>query len=286
MGVCFVKFQVNVVMLWVKKRNSAHVSTGSVFDGPIRRIHGLGYGVLKVWDGYGPENVNDTTKVSVMGEFLRGESQVPLGKVKEIGSKTIKDDIKSSRQQKFLVLRFFDVKEHQGIDRLGPVVVWMVFPRLDPGSTVLVDPGKTLYRKEAGKKAGCSDGKGRRYEKGGIVAIVEREAHGGLGLRGGLLNGTSVGFIWDREAEVFQVSNDGTAGSLSLRVLWLTRIDQEEVFVVYFFWKEQDRSILFGLPGSRQQKFLVLRFFDVKEQQGIDRYRFLSSSIVRVRDKV
>ncbi|GKF19242.1 hypothetical protein Tco_0067880 [Tanacetum coccineum] len=44
--------------------------------------------------------------------------------------------------------------------RLGPVVVWMVFPRLDPG---------------------------RRYEKGGIVAIVEEEAHGGLGLRGGLL---------------------------------------------------------------------------------------------------
>ncbi|GKB32541.1 hypothetical protein Tco_0871942 [Tanacetum coccineum] len=33
--------------------------------------------------------------------------------------------------------------------------------------------------------------------------------------------------------------------------------------------KEQDRSILFGLPGSRQQKFLVLRFFDVKEQQGV-----------------
>ncbi|GKC06573.1 hypothetical protein Tco_0998183 [Tanacetum coccineum] len=57
------------------------------------------------------------------------------------------------------------------------------------------------------------------------------------------------------------------------RVLWLTRIDQEEVFVVHFFWKEQDRSILFGLPGSRQQKFLVLRFFDVKEQQGIDRVK-------------
>nr|GFA19833.1 zinc finger, CCHC-type [Tanacetum cinerariifolium] len=45
------------------------------------------------------------------------------------------------------------------------------------------------------------------------------------------------------------------------RVLWLTRIDQEEVFVVRFFWKEQEGSILFGLPGSRQQKFLVLRFF-------------------------
>ncbi|GJX23562.1 hypothetical protein Tco_0228007 [Tanacetum coccineum] len=71
--------------------------------------------------------------------------------------------------------------------RLGPVVVWMVFPRLDPGSTVLVDPDKTLYRKEAGKKAGCSDDKGRRYEKGGIVAIVEGEAHGALSLRGGLL---------------------------------------------------------------------------------------------------
>ncbi|GKC19301.1 zinc finger, CCHC-type containing protein [Tanacetum coccineum] len=35
--------------------------------------------------------------------------------------------------------------------------------------------------------------------------------------------------------------------------------------------KEHEGSILFGLPGSRQQKFLVLRFFDVKEQQGIDR---------------
>ncbi|GKC64717.1 hypothetical protein Tco_1097315 [Tanacetum coccineum] len=49
------------------------------------------------------------------------------------------------------------------------------------------------------------------------------------------------------------------------------RFDQEEVFVVWFFWKEQEGSILFGLPSSRQQKFLVLRFFDVKEQQGIDR---------------
>ncbi|GKE62548.1 hypothetical protein Tco_1512915 [Tanacetum coccineum] len=33
----------------------------------------------------------------------------------------------------------------------------------------------------------CSDGKGRRYEKGGIMAIVEGKAHGALGLRGGLL---------------------------------------------------------------------------------------------------
>nr|GEZ21552.1 zinc finger, CCHC-type [Tanacetum cinerariifolium] len=53
-------------------------------------------------------------------------------------------------------------------------------------------------------------------------------------------------------------------------VRWLTRIDQEEVFVVSFFWKEHEGSILFGLLGSRQQKFLVLRFFDVKEQQGIN----------------
>nr|GEX90295.1 zinc finger, CCHC-type [Tanacetum cinerariifolium] len=50
--------------------------------------------------------------------------------------------------------------------------------------------------------------------------------------------------------------------------LW---IDQEEVFVVRFFWKEQEGYILFGLPGSRQQKFLVSRFFDIKEQQGVDR---------------
>ncbi|GJX66639.1 hypothetical protein Tco_0300982 [Tanacetum coccineum] len=41
---------------------------------------------------------------------------------------------------------------------------------------------------EAGKKAECSNGKGWRYEKGGIVAIVEGEAHGALGLRGGLLD--------------------------------------------------------------------------------------------------
>ncbi|GJT03766.1 NAD(P)-binding domain-containing protein [Tanacetum coccineum] len=46
---------------------------------------------------------------------------------------------------------------------------------------------QTLYQKEAGKKAGCSNCKCRRYEKGGIVAIVEGEAHGGLGLTRGLL---------------------------------------------------------------------------------------------------
>nr|GEZ43347.1 hypothetical protein [Tanacetum cinerariifolium] len=40
--------------------------------------------------------------------------------------------------------------------------------------------------------------------------------------------------------------------------------------------KKQEGSILFGLPGSRQQKFLVLRFFDVKEKhEGIDSKWFL-----------
>ncbi|GKA06096.1 hypothetical protein Tco_0685216, partial [Tanacetum coccineum] len=39
--------------------------------------------------------------------------------------------------------------------------------------------------------------------------------------------------------------------------------------------KGQEGSILFGLPGSRQQKFFVLRFFDVKEQQGINSKGFL-----------
>nr|GEW21900.1 zinc finger, CCHC-type [Tanacetum cinerariifolium] len=53
-------------------------------------------------------------------------------------------------------------------------------------------------------------------------------------------------------------------------------IDQEEVFVVRFFWKKHEGSILFRLPSSRQQKFLVLRFFDVKEQQvGMDNNGFL-----------
>ncbi|GJS73367.1 reverse transcriptase domain, reverse transcriptase zinc-binding domain protein [Tanacetum coccineum] len=64
----------------------------------------------------------------------------------------------------------------------------MVFPRLDIGSTVLVDPGLPCTERKPVKKAGCSDGKCRRYEKGGIVTIVEGEAHGGLGLRGGLLD--------------------------------------------------------------------------------------------------
>ncbi|GKE06545.1 retrotransposon protein, putative, ty1-copia subclass, partial [Tanacetum coccineum] len=60
--------------------------------------------------------------------------------------------------------------------RLGPVVVWMVFPQLDPS---------------------------RRYKKDRIVAIVEGEAHGGLGLRGGLLgamdeemNSMKVNEVW------------------------------------------------------------------------------------------
>ncbi|GKD13563.1 hypothetical protein Tco_1197970 [Tanacetum coccineum] len=179
----------------------------------------------------------------------------------------------------------------------------MVFPRLDLGSTVLVDPDKPCTGKKPVKKAGCSDGKCRRYEKGGIVAIVEGETHGGLGLRGGLLGVQTQSHIsriiiskltyklgglllpspicfrmepqlglYVRLGEMlglgYPTSGIKSSGSL---VLWLTRIDQEEVFVVLFFWKEQEGSIMFGLPGSRQQKFLVLRFFDVKEQQGIDR---------------
>ncbi|GJZ13548.1 hypothetical protein Tco_0548778 [Tanacetum coccineum] len=38
--------------------------------------------------------------------------------------------------------------------RLGPVVVWMVFPRLDPGSTVLVDPGKPCIERKPAKNKG------------------------------------------------------------------------------------------------------------------------------------
>nr|GEW78906.1 zinc finger, CCHC-type [Tanacetum cinerariifolium] len=46
------------------------------------------------------------------------------------------------------------------------------------------------------------------------------------------------------------------------------------------------RYLLFGLQGSRQQKLLVLRFFDIKKQQGIDRVswydRYLERFILRV----
>nr|GEX09166.1 zinc finger, CCHC-type [Tanacetum cinerariifolium] len=70
--------------------------------------------------------------------------------------------------------------------------------------------------------------------------------------------------------------------SSGLRVLWLTRIDQEVVFVVRFFWKEQEGYILFKLPGSRQQKFLVLRFLDIKEQQDIDRVKRMASMNTRL----
>ncbi|GKD56450.1 hypothetical protein Tco_1289837, partial [Tanacetum coccineum] len=71
--------------------------------------------------------------------------------------------------------------------RLGPVVVWMVFPRLDPGSTVLVDPGKPCTERKPVKRRGVPMVKVGGMIKGGIVAIVEGEAHCALGLRGGLL---------------------------------------------------------------------------------------------------
>ena len=57
--------------------------------------------------------------------------------------------------------------------------MWMVFPRLDPGATVLVDPDKPCTERKLVK--------GRRYEKGEIMVIVEGETHDGLGLRGELL---------------------------------------------------------------------------------------------------
>ena len=72
---------------------------------------------------------------------------------------------------------------------------------------------------------------------------------------------------------------------LGSRVRWLSRIDQEGFFVVHSSCRSR-RDILFGLQGSRQQKLLVFRFLDVKEQQVVDSKGFLSSSIVRVCDKV
>nr|GEW34119.1 reverse transcriptase domain-containing protein [Tanacetum cinerariifolium] len=61
---------------------------------------------------------------------------------------------------------------------------------------------KLQRAQEAGKKVGCSDGKGQRYEKGGTVAIVEREAYGALGLRGGLLGVQTQSHIEQEQNEV------------------------------------------------------------------------------------
>lgn len=43
----------------------------------------------------------------------------------------------------------------------------------------------------------CSDGIYRRYEKSGIMAIVEGEANVGLGLRGGLLGVQTQSHIYE-----------------------------------------------------------------------------------------
>ncbi|GJZ05268.1 hypothetical protein Tco_0538543 [Tanacetum coccineum] len=117
-------------------------------------------------------------------------------------------------------------------------------------------------------------------KKGGIMAIVEGEAHSGLGLRGGLLGMQAQSHIGKIIISKLTYKLGGllllspidfriepqlglyvklgemlglrslTSGikSSGSQVLWLTRIDQEEVFIVLFFWKEHEGSILFGLP--------------------------------------
>ncbi|GJZ15534.1 hypothetical protein Tco_0551211 [Tanacetum coccineum] len=73
----------------------------------------------------------------------------------------------------------------------------MVFPRLDPGLTVLVDPDKPCTERKPVKRRGVLMVKVGGMIKGGIVAIVEGEAHCTLGLRGGLL-GVQTQFHIDR----------------------------------------------------------------------------------------
>ncbi|GJS64102.1 retrovirus-related pol polyprotein from transposon TNT 1-94 [Tanacetum coccineum] len=51
--IVLVKNRVPKVMFWVKKGFSTPDSVGFEFDGPIRRIHGYEYGILKVLGGYG-----------------------------------------------------------------------------------------------------------------------------------------------------------------------------------------------------------------------------------------
>nr|GEW40386.1 zinc finger, CCHC-type [Tanacetum cinerariifolium] len=98
--------------------------------------------------------------------------------------------------------------------------------------------------------------------------------------------------LYKRRSDLFRTINyvvvcsNLTSGikSSGSRILWPTKIDQEDVFVVWFFWKEHEGPILFGLPGSLQQKFLVLRFFDVKEQQGIDKEQHLACELFGYRE--
>ncbi|GKC70730.1 hypothetical protein Tco_1116613 [Tanacetum coccineum] len=59
-------YRVLEVVFWVKKCFSAPVSAGSESDGPIRRIHGYGFGVLKVLGGYGDLRWNILTWEAVI----------------------------------------------------------------------------------------------------------------------------------------------------------------------------------------------------------------------------
>ncbi|GKB27438.1 hypothetical protein Tco_0866839 [Tanacetum coccineum] len=134
--------------------------------------------------------------------------------------------------------------------------------------------------------ARCSDGKGRRYEKGGIVAIVEGEAHGALGLRGGLLGVqsqshivkiiiskltyklggllllSSIGFRMEPQLGLYV--RLGTRGFYSV---WTTRFSTTKVLGVEVFRRQ-------GAAGYRQVK--VLEFFDCPgSRQGVDDLREL-----------
>ncbi|GKD71400.1 hypothetical protein Tco_1325490 [Tanacetum coccineum] len=71
----------------------------------------------------------------------------------------------------------------------------MVFPRLDPGSTVLVDLGKPCTERKPVKRRDVPMVKVGGMIKGGIVAIVEGEAYCALGLRGGLLGAQTQSHI-------------------------------------------------------------------------------------------
>ncbi|GJZ38522.1 putative reverse transcriptase domain, reverse transcriptase zinc-binding domain protein [Tanacetum coccineum] len=77
-----------------------------------------------------------------------------------------------------------------------------------------------------------------------------------------------------RLGPVVEIYKDDISDSiLSYTIIYLFEclLVIESLSTKFEIFKEQEGSILFGIPGSRQQKFLVLRFFDVKEQQGIDR---------------
>ncbi|GJS79791.1 hypothetical protein Tco_0729672 [Tanacetum coccineum] len=119
-----------------------------------------------------------------MDLFADGHSSVPTGRIPPFSGILFLETL-CSRQQKFLVLRFFDVKEQQGIDRLN-------IEKLD---------GNIVQKHGGSKQVGFKQ----------LGPGVETGVHGVHDEKRVWFEVELQGAQGDREAEVFQVSNDDTA---------------------------------------------------------------------------